>query len=187
MASSRFDAIGVPWRLDVSGAHGGEHDNDEGVGELSDDDLAAVHARIERFDRDWSRFRDDSLVSRIARESCSWRLPEDAAPMLDLYRELHDLTDGRLSPLAGASLEQLGYDAAYRLEPLGTPRAAPRWGDALSLRETPAGLVLDCPAPVLLDVGAAGKGYLVDLVGKLLGPRRDRNGRRCERRPALLG
>ena len=111
MASSRFDAIGVPRRLDVSGAHGGEHDGEHGVeadGELSDDDLAAVHARIERFDRDWSRFRTDSLVSRIARGAGSWTLPEDAAPMLDLYRELHDLTDGRLSPLAGASLEQLG-------------------------------------------------------------------------------
>ena len=171
MASSRFDAIGVPWRLDVGSARGGEYDGDhglEGEVELSDDDLAAVHARIERFDGDWSRFRADSLVSNIARESGSWLLPEDAAPMLELYRELHDLTDGRLSPLAGASLEQLGYDAAYRLEPRGAPRAAPRWGDALSLRETAAGLVLDCPAPVLLDVGAAGKGYLVDLVGELL-------------------
>lgn len=155
MATSRFDAIGTPWRIDVDG-------------DLSAEDLAAVHARIDRFDRDWSRFRDDSLVSRIAREAGSWPLPEDAPPLLDLYRELHDLTDGRLSPLAGASLEQLGYDAAYRLEPRGAPRAAPRWGDALSLRDTAAGLVLDCPSPVLLDVGAAGKGYLVDLVGDLL-------------------
>jgi FAD:protein FMN transferase len=171
VASSRFDAIGVPWRLDVTKALGGEHDDghqDEGGTELGDADLTAVHALIERFDQDWSRFRDDSLVSRMAREPGSWTLPEDAAPLLDLYRELHDLTDGRLSPLAGASLEQLGYDAAYRLEPRGAPRAAPRWADALSLRETPAGLVLDCPSPVLLDVGAAGKGYLVDLVGDLL-------------------
>jgi len=155
MATSRFDAIGVPWRVDVEG-------------ELGDSDLAAVSERIEQFDRDWSRFRDDSLVSRIAREAGSWPLPADAPPLLALYRELHDLTDGRLSPLAGVSLEQLGYDAAYRLQPQGAPRAAPRWGDALSLREAPTGLVLDCPAPVLLDVGAAGKGYLVDLVGDLL-------------------
>jgi thiamine biosynthesis lipoprotein len=167
VASSRFDAIGVPWRVDV-GDEGSGALGDGGSGALDDDDLTAVRARIEQFDRHWSRFRPDSLVSRIAREAGSWPLPEDAAPLLDLYRALHDLTDGRLSPLAGAALEQLGYDAAYRLEPRGAPRAAPRWGDALSLRQTPAGLVLDCPAPVLLDVGAAGKGYLVDIVGDLL-------------------
>jgi thiamine biosynthesis lipoprotein len=155
VSASRFEAIGVPWQIDVDG-------------ELSEHDLTAVHARIERFDRDWSRFREDSLVSRIARDAGTWQLPADAPPLLELYRELHDLTAGRLSPLAGASLEQLGYDAAYRLEPRGAPRAAPRWGDALSLRETAAGLELDCPTPVLLDVGAAGKGYLVDLVGDLL-------------------
>jgi len=167
VATSRFDAIGVPWRIDVEIDAVAPHSERE-ADELDAHDLAAALDRIERFDRDWSRFRDDSLVSRIAREAGSWPLPPDAAPLLDLYRELHDLTDGRLSLLAGASLEQLGYDAAYRLEPRGAPRAAPRWGDALSLRETPAGLVLDCPAPVLLDVGAAGKGYLVDLVGDLL-------------------
>lgn len=160
-----FEAIGTSWRIGVGGAL----TPTSSLGApLSADDRAAVLARIEQFDRDWSRFRDDSLVARIAREPGSWSLPADAEPLLDLYERLHAATDARLSPLVGASLERLGYDAAYRLRAAGDPLPAPRWQDSLALRRTPAGLVLDTAAPVLLDVGAAGKGYLVDLVGELL-------------------
>lgn len=160
-----FEAIGAPWRIGVGGA---QTPTSSLGAPLSADDRAAVLARIEQFDRDWSRFRDDSLVARIAREPGSWSLPADAEPLLDLYERLHAATDARLSPLVGASLERLGYDAAYRLLPAGEPLPAPSWQDSLALRRTPAGLVLDTAAPVLLDVGAAGKGYLVDLVGELL-------------------
>ncbi len=163
-----FDAIGTSWRIGVGGAQTPA----ASLGSpLDDGDLAAVLARIEQFDRDWSRFRDDSLVSRIAREPGSWRLPADAAPLLDLYEQLHALTDARLSPLVGTTLERLGYDAAYRLTPSGDPLPAPRWADAIALRRADDGLELDTVAPVLLDVGAAGKGYLVDLVGDLLAAR----------------
>lgn len=164
-APTAFDAIGAPWRIGV----GGEETPSASLGApLAHDDLAAVLDRIERFDRDWSRFRDDSLVARIAREAGSWRLPADAEPLLALYEQLYALTDARVSPLVGASLERLGYDAAYRLTPTGDPLPAPSWADALALRRTASGIDLDTVAPVVLDVGAAGKGYLVDIVGDLL-------------------
>ncbi len=165
---SSFDAIGVPWRIGVGGAAARQ----DSLGEpLTDDDLAAVTARIERFDRDWSRFRDDSLVARIARTAGTWRLPADAGPLLEVYERLFALTDARLSPLVGASLERLGYDAAYRLVPSGDPLPAPRWADAIALRHTAEGIELDTVSPVTIDVGAAGKGYLVDLVGEVLAAR----------------
>lgn len=165
---SSFEAIGTPWRI----GHGGAETPVGSLGAaLSPDDLSAVLDRIEQFDRDWSRFRDDSLVSRIAREAGSWRLPADAAPLLALYEHLHALTDARLTPLVGASLERLGYDAAYRLTPSGAPLPAPSWADTIALRHTVEGITLDTVAPVVLDVGAAGKGYLVDLVGDLLATR----------------
>ncbi len=163
-----FDAIGTPWRIGVGGSHTATGSLSAG---LADDDLAAVLERVEQFDRDWSRFRVDSLVSRIAREPGSWRLPADAETLLRLYEQLHELTDARLSPLVGASLERLGYDAAYRLTPSGDPLPSPNWADAIALRRTADGLELDTVAPVLLDVGAAGKGYLVDIVGDLLAAR----------------
>lgn len=163
-----FDAIGTTWRIGVGGAS--TPSSSLGAA-LSAADHAAVLERIAQFDRDWSRFRDDSLVARIAAGPGTWRLPADAAPLLELYERLYAATDARLSPLVGDSLERLGYDAAYRLLPAGEPLPAPRWQDSLALRRIDDELVLDSVAPVLLDVGAAGKGYLVDLVGDLLAQR----------------
>ena len=146
-----FDAIGTVWRIDTAEP-------------IPDAVRAAVSERVERFDRDWSRFREDSMVTRIARAPGRHRLPDDAPPLLALYRELYEASGGRVSPLVGRTLESLGYDAAYRLTPAATRAPVPSWDDAISWD----GEYLDTATEVLLDVGAAGKGYLVDLVSELL-------------------
>jgi FAD:protein FMN transferase len=156
----QFEAIGAPWRIDVE-------PGPNGAG-ASPDDRAAVDARIEHFDRDWSRFRDDSRVAAMSRGSGRHTLAEDAAPLMDHLRDLYDVTAGRVNPLVGRSLEQLGYDVSYRLVAVGDPVVAPRWEDAIALVTDGDRLALDAPAPIVLDVGAAGKGYLVDLVAELL-------------------
>jgi len=146
-----FEAIGTDWLVET-------HEP------LDVDVAAAVAARIETFDRTWSRFRADSLVSRIAREPGTWAFPSDAPALFDLYRALYEATDGAVNPLVGRSLERLGYDAAYSLRPSGAAAPAPAWDDAVAW----SGEALATIAPVVLDVGAAGKGYLVDLVGEVL-------------------
>ncbi len=143
----RFDALGTPWRIDTEDP-------------LADEVRAAVAERVERFERDWSRYRADSLVTRIAQNPGRHRLPADAAPLLTLYAELHTATRGRVSPLVGGALAAAGFGPRLA----GVPDAVPRFGDALAWD----GTHLDTVAPVLLDVGAAGKGYLVDLVSELL-------------------
>ena len=115
---------------------------------------------VERFDRDWSRFRSDSLVAELAREPGRYEFPDEAAPLGELYRLLYRLTGGAMTPLIGGSLERLGYDPAYSLRPAGPPLPAPEWEAIL----TWSGTVLAASAPVVLDIGAAGKGLLVDLV-----------------------
>ena len=149
-----FEAIGTGWRIDTADP-------------IPDAVRAAITERIERFDRDWSRFRDDSLVSRIAREPGSYRMPDDAPELLALYRELYQASGGRVSPLVGRALESLGYDAQYRLTPAAARQPVPTWEDALAWD----GESLTTATPVLLDIGAAGKGYLVDLVCDLLADR----------------
>jgi len=123
-----------------------------------------VLARVESFDRTWSRFRDDSLVARIAAEPGVWRFPAEAPALFELYRRLYTATDGALSPLVGRTLETLGYDRGYSLRPSATPAAVPAWDDAVAWD----GEALTTVRPVVLDVGAAGKGYLVDLVTELV-------------------
>ncbi len=93
-------------------------------------------------------------------------LSADAPPLLQLYRELWEATAGRVSPLVGGTLSALGYGAGYRLTP-GPSVPVPAWDDAVSWD----GEALTLARPTTLDVGAAGKGYLVDLVGDLLAER----------------
>ncbi|RWZ68584.1 FAD:protein FMN transferase [Labedella populi] len=151
-----IDAIGVPWRIDT----------DEPLGDMARD---AVIERIAVFDGAWSRFRDDSLVAEIARSAGEWALPPEGPALLALYRCVYELTGGRVSPFVGSALEGLGYGGGPGAR-LGrsTPdavAAVPDW-DAVARLD---GDVLSTSAPVLLDVGAAGKGLLVDLVLGVLG------------------
>ncbi|MBO9625249.1 MAG: FAD:protein FMN transferase [Microbacterium sp.] len=144
MAIWRFDAIGTRWEIE---------------GDLDDGHRDRVGSLIEGFDREWSRFRSDSGVTRLGAEG-GMLDAADAAPMLDAYRALSTATDGAVSPLVGDSLVALGYDASYSLTP-GESVAAPRaWTDIVSWTDG----AVTASVPSLLDVGALGKGRLVDLV-----------------------
>jgi len=149
--NKQFDAIGAPWQIDTAQP-------------LEVEVEAAIAERIEQFDRTYSRFREDSLVTTISRTPGTYTFPADAPPLFELYRRLYDATDGAMSPLIGRALEELGYDRAYSLTPHGSRTRVPEWHEAISWN----GSELTTLAPALLDVGTAGKGYLVDLVAEVL-------------------
>ncbi|MBU6231932.1 FAD:protein FMN transferase [Patescibacteria group bacterium] len=157
MATARFDfeAIGTAWRIDVFDEIG--PDEKEPL-------LRAIMARIDGFDRAYSRFRDDSIVASISKAPGVYRLPDDAKPMLELYHEAYELTGGRVTPLIGDLMSDAGYDAAYSLKQQRPLRQPPRWEDAIEYSHPDLTMKL----PALLDFGAAGKGYLVDIVGEVL-------------------
>ena len=74
--TTRFDAIGTGWQLDT-------------VEPISPQLRSEIDSRIEDFDRTWSRFRDDSLVARIASQPGRWAFPADAPDLFDFYRRLY--------------------------------------------------------------------------------------------------
>jgi len=154
-----FSAIGAGWEILT----------EEPVGQKVRE---AVLARVEAYDRTYSRFRPDSLVAAMATAPAGGEFvfPADAVPLFDLYDKLHAATDGAVDPLVGRDLEQLGYDASYTLRPLPQDmRAAERMGRASwAVDVKREGRVLRTRRPVVVDVGAAGKGQLVDLVTELL-------------------
>lgn len=150
-SSWRFDAIGTKWEI-VTGVP-----LDAGV-------RAEVAGVIERFDAEWSRFRADSLVTSLSRGGGSVPAPPDAGVILDAFATLSAATGGAVNPLVGASLERLGYDAAYSLVAQHPVAAPADWTSALTWQD--GTLALDRAA--VIDVGALGKGRLVDLVADVV-------------------
>lgn len=151
MATWRFDAIGTRWEIDTELP-------------IDHERRAAVSSLIATFDLVWSRFREDSLVSRLAQSGGSVPIPADAAVMLSAYRELSVATSGAVNPLMGDSLDALGYDAQYSFL-AGEPKAAPAdWTSILSW----SAVELLLASAAVIDVGALGKGRLVDLVAAAL-------------------
>lgn len=124
----------------------------------------AVTERLNQFDETYSRFRDDSLVMKMGRNPGTYTFPPDFPALYTFYKDLYDLTEGRVTPLVGRQLEQAGYDAAYSLQP-GVLTDVPTLTDAIMWDG-------DCTVtsrqPITFDVGAAGKGYAVDLIAPII-------------------
>lgn len=146
-----FEAIGTRWEIETTLP-------------LSDALRARVTETIAIFDADWSRFREDSVVTRLRAGGRVTPPPGGAVLMLDAYRELSEATGGAVNPLVGEGLEALGYGARLTLRPAGIHPAPVQWEQVL--RWTASELSLSAPA--LIDVGALGKGHLVDLVEDVL-------------------
>ena len=146
----RFEAIGTAWEIETPEP-------------LDDATRRSVLGVVDAIDGRWSRFRADSIVSRAAVEGGSWELDAADDRLLCLYDALHDVTDGAVTPLVGRRLADLGYDADYTLRPSGRPADVPPWD---VVRWDPP--VLHLAEPVLVDVGAAGKGFVVDAVSRCL-------------------
>lgn len=156
METVRFPGIGTSWQVDTAVP-------------LHDGLLRRILDTVERFDTTWSRFRDDSLVTRMREASAggTFTFPAESAGLFDLYDELHAATGGAVDPFVGADLEALGYDATYSLrpvEPLPEHADVDRWR---SWADRNGGTVTTNRA-VTLDVGAIGKGLLVDVISDVL-------------------
>ena len=153
-----YDAFGSHWEITVW------------------DDIASSHfhalmrevlARSEQFEEYFSRFRSTSLVSRLAAENLTGdiEVPEDFVAMLRPYFQLHSATDGKITPLVGHTLSDLGYDAAYSLTPQKIVRLAPDLSETVAILDDAH---ISLKYPVLFDFGAIGKGYFCDRIADFL-------------------
>lgn len=154
-----FPAIGTHFSIETPGPVGARVQNE-------------ILTLIDDFDLIWSRFREGSVVRRMATRPGTYDFGPSAGPLLDLYRDLYRRTGGLVTPLIGNALEHLGYDAVYSMvAKSGSVRTQP-WDGAV----TRQGNEMSTSTRVTFDVGAAGKGYLVDLVLEVL---RDNGSEHC--------
>ncbi|MDR3519924.1 MAG: FAD:protein FMN transferase [Candidatus Pacebacteria bacterium] len=155
MTQFNFEGIGTKWQVDIP----------KTISEAEEQKiLSLIKNRIDVFDRAYSRFRDDSIVMKMSKESGVFILPEDAKPLMELYYDLYKQTDGFFTPLIGNMLSDAGYDAKYSLQQKNKLKEVLRWEEVISY-EYPN---IQMKQPAILDFGAGGKGYLVDIIGSLL-------------------
>lgn len=153
-----FEGIGTTWNI--------------GIEDISAHDGARiekiVQSRVAEFNAVYSRFREDSWVAKLSQKAGKYELPADAEPMLSLYRDLYDITEGLVTPLIGQTLVDAGYDKDYSFVEKKTLARPPKWDEAIQYEPHAHPPVIIIKTPVLIDVGAIGKGYIIDIIGKLL-------------------
>lgn len=143
-----FEAIGTVWSIE---------------GSISYELENKILKEISRFDKVYSRFREDGLFFRYGQKKGTYVVSKEDKKLLDFYEILYKNTDGQMTPLIGSLMEEAGYDKNYSLVPK-EPKHPPTWQQALSYSFPK--ITIKCP--VVFDFGAAGKGYLVDILGNIL-------------------
>jgi thiamine biosynthesis lipoprotein len=127
--------------------------------------MRAGEAYAQTFEEQYSRFVPTSLVSTIATQLGVVEVPRDLTAMLRLYSAVSVPTRGKITPTIGSTLADLGYDAEYSFQKKPVVRKAPPIEDALTILDDTH---IKLHTPTQLDLGAVGKGYLVDRIFEML-------------------
>ncbi|MFP1695588.1 FAD:protein FMN transferase [Gardnerella greenwoodii] len=144
-----------------------------------------IRAFVDEYESVLSRFRADSLVSRMAsaEHGGDFEFPAWAQPLFAIYSEFYAATHGVFDACVGADLLNLGYDNSVQFIPESAANASENSGSASAswnkyhralpvtwsdISRADGSTTLHTSQPVQLDFGAAGKGYFVDLVTQIL-------------------
>ncbi len=146
-----FEAFGTNWEIDTAQ-------------EIPKPLKQKIQKRINEFESVYSRFRNDSLVCKIAKKPGTYLFPNDAVKLFEFYKILYLLTDGKVTPLIGDMISRAGYDAEYSFK-TQLQKSLNSWEDSMSWE----GATVTTQLPIILDVGAAGKGYMIDIIAEILG------------------
>jgi FAD:protein FMN transferase len=129
--------------------------------------LERARHRLDQLESRWSRFLDDSELSRVnAAAGLPVRVSPDTAQVVRRSVEAWRVTGGLFDPAVLAAVESAGYDRSFeRLEATAAsrPDAAPRPSPGCEGIEV-ADDTVRVPSGVRLDLGGIGKGYAADQV-----------------------
>jgi len=124
----------------------------------------AVGRELHRLDKEASRFRDDSEISRLhAQGGGLYFISEGLAEVIGVALAAARFTDGLVDPTVGSTLVELGYDRDFAAMATDAPSDGPAPGPAPGYHSVSLeGRLLRLPPGVLLDIGATAKGLGAD-------------------------
>ena len=142
-----FDGIGTHWWLECLEA------------EFDEAAKKTILAEVERFDRAYSRFKDDSLIGQLNRTGVLLHPPRELLEMFAWSHELYDVSDGAFDVSVGGVLHAQGYGSRAQAAPI-----AEDFWQHITYNEREIRL----PPGATIDNGGYGKGWLIDNLVKLL-------------------
>lgn len=158
MTELSFSAIGTEWAILI----------DEPLKTTQQTEiLRACQRECERIDHKFSRFIRNSWLNELSQHTSGrYPLDDEAAFLFTLGKQLETLTDGLFTLNIAHELAALGYDAEYSLQAKTHTYTLEK--GTYVLEETGTGIMLGIQGRVGFDLGAFGKGYLIDQLSEIL-------------------
>lgn len=146
------------------------------VNVASSEDEVEVAERVlgifEAAEQRFSRFREDSELSRLNHARGPFRASPELFYILSRARSYVELTDGLFDPAVGSAMLALGYDRSFALGALDRDATCERreGGSFLDIALDAERRIVMRPPHIHLDLGGLVKGSTVDRAVVLLGP-----------------
>lgn len=150
----KFEAIGTQWVLDCY---------EEKSTQIQSEIKNKIIDYSEKFEKNYSRFRNDSIIYEISKKSGIYEFPKEDLEFLEFNNLLSKITQSKFTLLIGATLSQAGYDKDYSLIPKKIEKL-PIESEIFELNQNK----LIIKKPFILDFGGTGKGYLIKKFSELL-------------------
>jgi len=124
-----------------------------------------IKKEITDFENKYSRFKSDSLVTKLNQNSKLENAPTDLIEMINISFKISELTNNTFNICLLNQLEKSGYDRelTFKEKDIELPSIVPA-SDLLKINEKNIFLKKDYQ----IDLGGIGKGYLVDKISKII-------------------
>lgn len=155
MPKINFQATGTEWSIEVR-----DNFDRSRLKNL----LKGLVGIVVNFEEKYSRFIDSSMTTSISKSVGRHFIDDNDEILFSFYIKLHELTDGKFTPLIGELLSQAGYDKDYSFTQKNQLVTLPSMIEVLEMKKPWLNIIKTS----VLDFGAAGKGHLVDLVATYL-------------------
>ncbi len=142
-----FEAIGTHWWLELF------------EGNFDDDLRGVIDERVIRFNSDYTRFRDDSLVGIVNSGLSIKTPPNEMIQMMKFAQEMYDVSEGAFDISIGGHLHRTGYGSRR----LAAEVSRDFWKKTVVNKHE-----ITTPKGSVIDFGGFGKGWLVDAIAKVL-------------------